>query len=739
MAFSVRATGCIGLAVTAITGAPAFAQQTPPEDTVIITSTRREASAQSLPVSVAVLGEREIGEIDSLDSIADRVAGLQVAISNGSQATFQIRGLGAVDHQALTPSAAAVHVDGVFLATNVQASALAYDLKRIEVLKGPQGAIQGRNAASGSVNVFTATPTDTTEGYLKASAGLYAHKSLEGALSGPLADGVTGRIAGRMLFEGPALKNVGGPANAGGRSKQLGLRGALDFDLAGDSQLLLRAHAEIDKGINPAPRNSSVVVQDHELSIGADGVQPTDNSFSGASAEYATTLGSWTIKSLTAVEAFRQRYGFDFDGMPTPLANLSYDRDFQQISQEITGATRWSGGSLIVGVSLATEDFAQDYLIWCGTLNTSTLAGTCAYPGAAGRVGPQPASTAPAVSLLTHIDQQRDMGALFASLDLALDADTTLTVGGRQTVERIEGAGYGEHIYADGIRALNNRSGVGLARGENAIDENHFTGMLALQRRIGDFGNVYASFGQGYKSGGFNGEVANNVTHYQDEGLFHAETVDAYEVGFKGDLFNRVSLEAAYFWQTIDAPQARIFVAFPLPGGGLITSNSLANLHEARVSGVDVSAVWRASDTLRITGGVVALDSEINQPASASGADNAATFDGKPLPFASDLSVTLGLQESWSLPNDARLGLDVFVKHQSAYFLDAEGRADRRQGPVTLLDSTLRWSPSDHLDFEIWGRNLLDEDYAVSGYGFVGYNTFRSQPAMWGVAIKAHL
>ncbi len=739
MVFSLRAASCVGIAAAAMTGAPALAQRSAPEDTVIITSARREAAAQSLPLSVAVLGERDLSEIDSLDNIADRVAGVQVAISNGSQATFQIRGLGAVDHQALTPSAAAVHVDGVFLATNVQASALAYDLKRVEVLKGPQGAIQGRNAASGSVNIFTATPTDAPEGYIKASAGTFASKSVEGALSGPLAEGVSGRVAGRMLFEGPALENVGGPANAGGRKKQLGLRGALDFDLGGDSQLLLRAHAEVDKGINPAPRNSSLTVQDHQISIGADGLQPTDNSFTGASVDYSTTLGGWTIKSLTAFEAFQQRYGFDFDGMPAPLANLSYDRDFQQVSQEVTAATRWSGGSLIAGVSLATEDFSQDYLIWCGTLNASTLAGTCAYPGAAGRVGPTPASTAPAVSLLTHIDQQRDMGAVFATVDLAIDPDTTLTIGGRQTVERIEGAGFGQHIYADGVRALNNRSGIGPAVGKNAIDENRFTGMLALQRRLGDFGNVYASFGQGYKSGGFNGEVANNVTHYQDEGLFRAETVDAYEVGFKGDVFSVLSVEAAYFWQAIDAPQARIFVAFPLPGGGLITSNSLANLYEATVSGVDVSAVWRATDTLRITGGVVALDSEINQPPSASGADNALAFDGKPLPFASDLSVTLGLQESWALPNDGRLGLDVFVKHQSEYFLDAEGRADRRQGPVTLLDSTLRWSPNDHLDFEIWGRNLLDKDYAVSGYGFVGYNTFRSQPATWGVSIKTQL
>lgn len=725
----------LGLAAAIAFAAPAFAQA-PGSDRIVVTATRRDESADTLPQSVTVFSGDSLDGVDGAEDIVRRLAGVQAAISNGSQATFQIRGVGAVDHQALTPSAAAVHVDGVFLATNVQASLLAYDLARVEVLKGPQGTIQGRNSSSGSINFITATPTDEPEAYAEISYGRFDRWDVSAAASGRLTNGVRGRIAGRLLKQDAELENVGGPSAAGGDRDEYGVRGALAFDTGGESQLLLRAHVEADNGVNPAPLNSALALGDHQISVGADGVQGTDNDFHGLSAEYTTRLGDWRITSLTAVEGFRQRYGFDFDGTPAALANLSYDRDFVQLSQELYGRVKWQGGDALLGLSLASDDFHQDYLIWCGNLDPVSLVGTCQYPGAPARVGPAPASAAPAVSLLTHIEQARRMGALYGTVDLELGAGTMLTLGGRQTFERINGNGFGQHIYADGVRALNNRGGLGLAEGGNSIDEDRFTGMAALSHRFSKGAMVYASYGSGYKSGGFNGEVANNVTHYQDLGLFRAEKVDAYEIGFKGGLGGMLRVEAAIFHQDYHHPQARIFVAFPLPGGGSITSNSLANLDAAKVDGAELSAAWQPIDGLDLSAGVVALDTKIEQGVDATGASNAATFNGKPLPFASDLSATLGVKRTWDVADDMRARLEVFAKHQSAYYLDPEGRADRRQGPITLVDATASLRLAGGTEVSLWGRNLTDEDYALSGYGFIGYDTFRSQPATWGVSVR---
>lgn len=724
----------VGLVAAIGGGAPAFAQDA--RDTIIVTATRQREDARDVPQSVVVLSARDLSNVDGIEDVVQRLAGVQAAISNGSQTTFQIRGMGAVDHQALTPSAAAVHVDGVFLATNVQASMLAYDLERVEVLKGPQGTIQGRNASSGSVNFITARPTEDIEGYAELSYGSFDRWDVQAAASGAIGEGARGRIAARLLKQNAAIDNVGGPADAGGVRDEFGVRGSLDLDLASNAQLLLRAHYEQDTGVNASPLNSALRLDDHEISVGADGVQDTDNRFFGASAELTARVGNWVITSLTAVEGFRQDYGFDFDGQSAAIANLSYDRDYLQVSQEFFGRTSWQGGDLLLGLSLAGDEFEQDYLIWCGVLNKATLVGTCQYPGAAARVGPTPASTAPAVSLLTNMEQTREMGAGYSLVDFDISPDVTLTLGGRYTLETIDGEGFGQHIYSDGVRALNNRSGVGLAQGENTIAEGRFTGTAAAKWRLSPHAMTYVSYGSGYKSGGFNGEVANNVTHYQDEGLFGAETVDAYEIGFKGDLGDVLTFEAAAFYQDYSDPQARIFVAFPLPGGGSITSNSLANLDAAIVQGAELSALWRPLDGLEIGGSVTALDTEIEQGTDASGAANAATFNGKPLPFASDLSATLHARQEWMLGGDMRLSFEAAAKYQSEYFLDAEGRNDRRQGPVTLVDAAARLRLSGGTELSVWGRNLTDEDHAFSGYGFIGYDTFHSMPATWGVSVR---
>lgn len=737
----MRRIGFAALFGSGIAGAatPALAQTAPASDQsdrIVVTATRQAENAADIPQSIAILSGEALASTDGAEDVVQRLVGVQAAISNGSQATFQIRGVGAVDHQALTPSAAAVHVDGVFLATNVQASLLAYDLERVEVLKGPQGTIQGRNASSGSLNFLTARPTDEFEAYADVSYGRFDRLDLQAAASGAIGEGARGRIAMRILKQGAALENAGGPEDAGGVRDEFGVRGSLALDLSANVELLLRAHIETDRGVNPAPRNSALNLGDHQISVGADGVRDTDNNFFGASAEVTADLDDWRIVSLTSFEGFGQDYGFDFDGQPAAIANLSYDRDYFQFAQELYGRTSWDGGDLLVGLSLSADDFAQDYLIWCGVLNPTTLVGTCTYPGAPGRVGPTPASTAPAVSLLTHIAQTRDMAAAYSVVDLDFGAQTTLTLGGRYTQERVDGEGFGQHVYADGVRALNNRGGLGLAQGSNTIDEGRFAGMAALKHRFTGDLMAYVSFGQGYKSGGFNGEVANNANHYRDEGLFRAETVDAWEVGLKGALGDTLSFEAAAFHQAYDAPQARIFVAFPLPGGGSITSNSLANLDAAAVQGAELSALWRPYDGFEIGGGVIALDTEIEQTTDVAGGTNVATFNGKPLPFASDISATLHARHEWSLGGDMRLTLELNAKHQGEYFLDAEGRADRRQGPITLLDAAARLRLAGGTELSVWGRNLLDEDYALSGYGFIGYDTFRSQPATWGVSVR---
>jgi iron complex outermembrane receptor protein len=721
-------------------------------DTVAVTATRRAESTLDIPASVTVLTgalAEEASTLDGAEGVTQYLTGVEAAVANGSQVAFQIRGIGAVDHQALTPTAAAVYSDGVFLSTNVQTSLFLYDLARAEILKGPQGTLYGRNASSGAINFISTRPSQQQDNYARAAYGNFNRIDLSGAAGLALSDTVSARVAGRYLSQDAALENVQtdpaitrSPEAAGGERDEFGLRGQLLYESAAGSSLLLRGHYEEDNGINTMPRNDSLDIGDHEISSEGNGIQDTDNEFYGISLEGQTDLGAWTLYSLSAAEGYEQDYGFDFDGTPAPFgnpdlgANLSYDRSFLQLSHELRASRDFERARVLVGAHIAWEDFSQDYLIWCGILDPQTLAGSCPYVGTAGRVGPTPVSPLAAVSLLSHIEQTRTTAAIFTYNDFDLTDRLTLTLGGRYTHEDIEGEGYGLHIFEDGTRGFNNRGGIGPATGQNTVTESRFTGNAALRYAFSEETSVYASVANGYKSGGFNGEVQNNATHWQDEGLFSAETVTAYEAGLKTS-HGSLAFTAAAFYQDYEAPQARIFVAFPLPDGSQITSNSLSNLDEAVSRGVEADARWSPLAGLNLTAGVTWLETDIRQDTNTTG--NAALFDGNPLPFAPELSATLGARHEWALGNNRRAAMQANTKAKSRYYLDAEGLTARSQeGYVTVDASATLYLDARGLELSLWGRNLSDKDVAISGYGFIGYNTFRSAPRQYGIAARVN-
>lgn len=726
---------------------PSKAQAMDDGNEIIVTATKIEKYAQELGLSLVVVDGESLSQFDGAEDLAQTTPGLQAAVANGSQVAFQIRGIGAVDHQALTPTAAAIYVDGTYMATNVQTSPLLFDGDRAEIIKGPQGSLYGRNASSGAINFHSVLPEQTSSGYIGAEIGNFERINLTGAATLPVNDEVSLRLAGRYLTQGPVLKNivtnplVSASREAGGKKDEFGLRAIGRYQPSSATDIILNLHYAEDNGINPAPLNSSHNIGDHEISIGADGIQDTDNEFYGSALNIAHDFGPVTLVSHTAYEGYNQQYGFDFDGSPAPFgvaslnANLAYDRDFAQLSQEVRLSHKAGNSEFMTGIYLEAEDFDQDYLIWCGVLNPQTLLGTCRYVGAPGRAGPNPASSATATTLLSQIEQARETAALFTYNTIGLGHKFHLVLGGRLTYENIKGSGQGEHYFDDGVVALNNRDGLGLAIGSNRISDTRFSGNIGLNYALSEEALLYASYANGFKSGGFNGEVINNAAHFSDEGLFGPETVDALEAGLKlsGDQYR---LDLAGFYQFYDSPQARIFVPFATENGGSFTSNSLSNLDEAISYGLEANLSWTPVKGLKMNAGGTWLDTEIQQTQDLAVPQNAETFDGNPLPFASEFSALLSARYEWSLGERLKASVEGSGKYQSAFYLDAEGRDDRRQSGYEILDAAAALHLSNGIEAGLWGRNLTGSDYAVSGFGFIGYNTFRGAPRSFGFRLK---
>ena len=722
----------------------AYAQD---DNVVIVTATKIEKSVQDLGLSVNVVTGDDLVRYDGAEELTQRVSGLQAAVANGSQVIFQIRGIGAVDHQALTPTAAAIYVDGVFQATNVQTSPLLFDIEQVEVLKGPQGSLYGRNASSGAINFNSVLPSDEKTGYISAEYGNFDRVNLTAAATLPVSDDFSLRLSGRYLNQGPTLENVvtnpdfTAPEEAGGERDEFGLRAIGRLDVSAKTQVIFNAHYAEDNGINQAPLNDSLDLDDHQISIGPNGIQDTDNEFYGVSVNVTHDFGDLTLVSHTALTGFNQQYGFDFDGTAAPFgvedlnSNLAYDRDFIQISEELRLSYVSDKAELLAGIYLEAEDFYQDYLLYCGVLNPDTLLGTCRYIGAPGRVGSNPLSDGTATSLLSTIEQSRQTAALFSYNTVEIAPRLDVVFGGRLSYENIEGHGQGVHIFDDGVIDFNNRDDLGAAIGGNEIQDTVFSGNLGLNYTLEDNTLLYVAYSNGFKSGGFNGEVINNATHFTDEGLFESETVNAFETGVKFSRSN-FALNLAGFYQLYDRPQARIFVPFATGEDESITSNSLSNLDEATAFGAEFDISWTPIKGLDISAGGTWLDTEIEQNENPNVPQNAEIFDGNPLPFASKYSGVLSVGYNWDLSEDLQATLQGNGKYQSAFYFDAEGLEERRQSGYEIIDGSATLHFNNGIDFGVFGRNLTNSDYGVSGFGFIGYNTFRGNPRSYGAFLK---
>ena len=774
------------IASCAIYIAPSIAAQnyTPESgDEIIVTATKFSSNVDELGLSVSVLDGESLNRLDSAEEITQYLSGVQAAVANGTQTVFQIRGIGAVDHQALTPTAAAVYVDGVFQATNVQTGPLLFDLERTEVLKGPQGSLYGRNASAGAINFISKRPTDENEGYAAVEVGNFDRFNLNAASNLVVNEDVSLRLAGRYLTQGPTLDNVvtvpgiEAPEEAGGERDEFGLRAIGRYAPNNNTEVLLNVHYAEDNGVNPGPRNEGLDLGRHEISVGPDGIDDTDNEFYGANLQLKHDFGKFELFSLTAFESYNQQYGFSFGGLQdfsarvaslSGTANLDYDRDFTQFSQEFRLSRNTERYSSLVGVYLEAENFEQEYLVSCGELNRETLVGSCNYIVANPRLGvnerrverdlngdpilvpaldedDQPRrdedgniileeiQIEAANTLQSLIEQERKTAAIFTYNQYKLSPELELILGGRLTFENIEGSGEGRFIFAsDGFVGINDRNDIGPAVGSNEINDTQFSYNLGLNYSPADDLLFYASYATGYKSGGFNGEVIDNAAHFDDAGLFEAETVDTVEIGVK---FNRekLSVNVAGFYNDYNDPQARFFENVTLENGETVGLNTLSNFDAARSTGVEASFTYAAFDGFEVGGGATWLDTEIDDPDQPS-------LSGDELPFASEFSGTLNVAYRWALSEQIEARIAANGKYQSEFLLGANltnsDGSNFTQSGYETIDARGELILGNGVELGVWGRNLSNSDYTTSAFSFFGPTTFRANPRQYGVSLK---
>ncbi len=783
---SRRTKFCMSLfaAVTVFVQSPVMAQDSSSGflEEIVVTANKRSESIQDVSASITAFTGDQLTQlgVNSGKDIVGLISGIQINDNFGSSASFVIRGIGQNDFQSNAAPSASVYFDDVYMATNTQGAPLVFDIERLEVLKGPQGTLYGRNSSSGAVNYISNKPTDAFDAYVKAGYGRFNRIEVEGAFGGPINDNWAYRVAGKSYSHDTPYENrspdpVNFPvaADEAFEPSDWAVRGHLAWTPSGATDVLFSAHYAEQNGTSGQPiaigraddpavppvcpgRNATaddpsrvgcragtgslgfVTPINEDFVVSLDLIEPFDNSFYGGSVKIDHDFEFATLTSITAIEGFDYYHLFDEDAIPVEALNIFQDREFIQYSEEL----RLSGGNdsvdWIIGAYASWDEYQQESSNHCGTLLDGPQGGgprgDCNYTGAASRV--DPALVAAGVDPLSanavfiDFDQTTVSAAFFTHNRISITDSVTMDVGFRYTFEDRDFEG-SSTVYFDeasgGAIEFANRDGLGPAVGSNDIVTKRATGQIGLTWQPNDDTLLYVSFSEGFKSGGFDGGIASNVLVFLNP--YQEEIVRNAEFGWKLDVSDTLRINGAIFNTEYEQPQARVRTPTVGPDGTVIPSTQIANLDEALIRGVELEVFWAPTEGLNFGATATYLDTEVSQGGLA-----AATFDGNDLPFAPDLSWTLFGRYEYQLGNNLVGAVQANIKDVGDHFLRPEAFAID-ENSYSLVDARISVASVDHKwEVAVWGKNLGDEQVRLNAVGGFGADPFYiGLPLTYGV------
>ncbi|MBU6374258.1 MAG: TonB-dependent receptor [Alphaproteobacteria bacterium] len=758
--------GASALALAAFAGA-AHAQQ-PAEGDIIVTAQKRAENLQSVPLAVSVVtaAQLERSATFGTEALAARVPTLtfQKGTTNVNS-SFNIRGIGTISFaSAVEPSVSTV-VDGVVYARAGQAFFDFMDLERIEVLRGPQSTLFGRNASAGVVSLTTKAPS--REFGVSAEASWFEGNEMRAraTVTGPLGDKAAGSVTVMgSKYDGNA-KNVFTGSDVNG-FKRFGVRGRLDTEL--DSTLKFSFIGDYVNGddnccadaIGLAPTADPVTgsttgnnaiynaqILGPSLAPAKPGLKnkDIDNNFGpltkdkswglSGQADWDITAGTLKGHTLTAIVAYRgwqnteNRDGDFRSDSPLYVRNASgptaNDRDyrdqgtidFSQTSQEIRLAS--PTGQFLEYV-IGAFNYQTDQTNWFNRTITACTSST-ATANAQGFI--------PCASPATFTIAQISNGtanwntkfanqAVFGQATLNFTEDFRGIVGGRIVHDEVR-------YDFNRVAAVAGPAVTASFAGQGKTTNNGSAGKVGLQYDLSDRTMVYGTLSRGYKGPAFN--VFFNMAAANQVPISE-ETSDARELGLKTQSADRkFTFNLAVFDATYNDFQANSFI---LVSGSPVSS--LVNAGEVRSKGFDADFRWAPVEGLRLDGGVAYADAKIiNFPCSSSlptAQFNSCTFasgfglpananrlNNSPLPFAPKWKFNVGGE--YTLP----LGLPFDVRVNSAYVWQDDTQYDIQQSPFAmqkaygLLDAGVTFAAkNDAWRLSVIGKNLTDEFYAVT-------------------------
>lgn len=730
----IVAAVCAAVSTGLIVDQDVYAQDAVVLEEITVTAQKREQTLADVPAAVsAISGDRVndlLGGAEDIRALAGRVPGLNIETSNGrTQPRFYLRGLGNIDFDVNANQPVAMIFDEISLENNTVRSLPLFDIERVEVLKGPQGSLFGRNTNAGAIKIDSVRPGDDRNAYVRLSYGSRDTIQAEAATNVSLSDTLTSRVSVKYQERGNWIDNTfNGPGDDFGEFEEMAFRLQFAWDPTDAFSALLKLHGFSQEGNQPQ------LFYANALEVGSSGLRPGfdeeiashDNDVAGMFLDHLggalnlqwTLEGGSTLTSITGYDTIDNFQSADVDGgvqsnNPADIGNLGTQvffsvatgdgmLDHHQLTQEFRVSNTVDRLFYQAGLFFFDEEFDllnQDFTF---------------PPGSA------------------MVSQETRSFAFFGQAEYAVNDEWSVTIGGRWTDDEKDlqvGPALGSSVAPDDISVADDFVNWDIAVTYDASDEWTWYGRVATGSRgpvtLGRFGFVSS-----------------------------ADTEDtlSVEVGFKSNLMDgRARWNTSVYTFKNDDQQLTAT-------GGAANVNQLLNADQVNGFGIETEFDLLITDNLFVSANLSYNDTEIDDPdlrddlcgsaPSCTGLDPVAGMrmgafgpvtevfiDGNPLPRTPEYIANFILQYNYPLRNgDLYFNTDWSYRDESNLFLHRSIEfvaEDRVLGGIRT-----GYRGENGMDIAVVGRNITDEITVDGGLNFLNLTAFINEPAYWGLEFR---
>jgi len=728
----------VGIAL-ATTGAAAMAQTGGgfALEEVVVTAQKRDQSLQDVPISVQAfssesmreLGANTLGDLEHIATSFD-IGGL----GEGSQKNYGIRGIVDFSRNVGVDSRMGIYIDGVYQGRSFSADQPLLGLQTVEVLRGPQGTLFGKNTVSGAISLVTKQPDENTEGEFQVDYGNEGYARGAGYLSGKLADGLY--ASGSLSYDEndgyyrnlTLNKDTGDYDRTSWRAKLRYLPTEnLEVILAGDG-------SDYSSNDVIATRRSDkpfTTVQNFESN--------DEVKFWGSALTVNYNIDEYTLTSISGYRDGKYKTQHDDDLTPLDIQVTYFGEDTTQFSQELrlvspkTESYDWVAGLYYFDgdqKAANTACFGEDLynvlipalapfasaLKGCGTVPAKVTAEMyAAYLHGNYRFNEQWELTAG----VRYTNEDKDVN--WSQTNQQADPATAAALEALTGIPLTQAPGvfFGAINY-DTVKKNRSKDDV-----SPTVGINYFPGENVM---------IYAKYARGFKSGGYNAEfMLDGLANFE----YDDETADTYELGIKSTLFeDSVRLNATVFLSEFDDYQ--VFQFLTAPDGG--TTLQLTNAGQVTSQGVELETVYVPTDRLKLSLNATYLDASYDEFDNPDPSQPG--FDNNDLPYAPEWKVYAGIQYIQPLGDMGNLTFNLDYTYTDEQFSDPSNSQVDSIDSYDLWNARLAWTPTDGgWELAAWGKNLSDEEYnKVNNDNFLGTpRTVWGAPQLYGVSFTYFL